>query len=201
MNPNIVYTFADNLYINITNRCTCDCVFCVRNKKNNVGSSENLWLDHEPSVEEVIDELKQWDLTPYGQIVFCGYGEPTERLEELLAIARYLKSVTDKPIRINTNGLSDLSYQKDTAAMMEGLIDYVSISMNAGNAEKYLKVTRSQFGIGSFDALIRFAENCTRYVPKVRLTIVDILSPEETQQCQEISERIHVPLLIRPYEA
>lgn len=196
----VIYTFADNLYINLTNRCTCACVFCVRTKKDGVGSADSLWLDHEPSVAEVIGELKKWDLSLYQQIVFCGYGEPTERLDALLEVARYLKSVTDKPIRINTNGLSDLSYQKDTASMLEGLIDYVSISMNAGNAEKYLAVTRSRFGIDSFDALLHFAENCTRYVKKVRLSIVDILLPEEIAQCKAISERIGVPLLIREYE-
>lgn len=196
----VLYTFSDNLYINLTNRCTCACTFCVRNKKDAVGSADSLWLEHEPSAQEVIDELKGWDLSPYHQIVFCGYGEPTERLDVLLKVARYLKSVTATSIRINTNGLSDLSYGKDTAALLEGLIDSVSISMNAGNAENYLQITRSKFGIGSFDALLQFAQNCLKYVPHVRLSIVDILDPEEIETCKAISQRIGVPLLIRRYE-
>lgn len=196
----ILYTLSDNLYINLTNRCTCACTFCVRNKKDAVGSADSLWLEHEPSAQEVMDELSGRDLSSYRQIVFCGYGEPTERLDVLLDVARYLKSVTSVPIRINTNGLSDLSYGKDTAALLEGLIDSVSISMNAGNAEKYLQITRSRFGIDSFDALLRFAQNCLKYVPHVRLSIVDILDPEEIEACKTISKRIGVPLLIRQYE-
>ena len=196
----ILYTLSDNLYINLTNRCTCACTFCVRNKKDAVGSADSLWLEHEPSAQEVMDELSGRDLSSYRQIVFCGYGEPTERLDVLLDVARYLKSVTSVPIRINTNGLSDLSYGKDTAALLESLIDSVSISMNAGNAEKYLQITRSRFGIDSFDALLRFAQNCLKYVPHVRLSIVDILDPEEIEACKTISKRIGVPLLIRQYE-
>lgn len=196
----ILYTLSDNLYINLTNRCTCACTFCVRNKKDAVGSADSLWLEHEPSAQEVMDELSGRDLSSYRQIVFCGYGEPTERLDVLLDVARYLKSVTSVPIRINTNGLSDLSYGKDTAALLESLIDSVSISMNAGNAEKYLQITRSRFGIDSFEALLRFAQNCLKYVPHVRLSIVDILDPEEIEACKTISKRIGVPLLIRQYE-
>lgn len=197
----IVYTFEKNLYINLTNRCTCDCVFCVRNKKDHVGSADTLWLEQEPTAREVIEELKRWNLSDYEQIVFCGYGEPTERLDTLLEVAKYLKSVTDTPVRINTNGLSDLSFQKDTAQMLAGLIDSVSVSMNAGNAEHYLKITRNRFGISSFDAMLQFAQNCKQYVGKVRLSIVDILDPEEIEDCKAISERIGVPLLIRKYEA
>jgi radical SAM enzyme (TIGR04100 family) len=196
----IAYTLDENLYLNITNRCSCNCVFCVRNKKDHVGSADNLWLEREPTVEEVVEELKRWNLSDFGEIVFCGYGEPTERLSDLLEIAKYLKSVTDRPIRINTNGLSDLRYQRDTAQMLEGLIDSVSVSMNAGDAEKYFKITRNEFGISSFDAMLRFARNCKQFVKHVRLSIVDILDPDEIEKCKKISREIEVPLLIRKYD-
>lgn len=196
----IVYTFSDNLYINLTNRCTCACTFCIRTKKDQVGSADTLWLSEEPTIEEIKAALNAYDLSAFEQIVFCGYGEPTERLDVLLETARYLKSVTKTPLRLNTNGLSDLSHGTDTAALLDGLIDSISISMNAADSEKYLALTRSQFGLPSFEAMLRFTENCKQHVAKVRLSIVDLLSPHEIATCKAISERIGVPLLIRPYE-
>lgn len=196
----IVYTFSDNLYINLTNRCTCACTFCIRTKKDQVGSADTLWLPEEPTLEEIKAALNEYDLSAFKQIVFCGYGEPTERLDILLETARYLKSVTQTPLRLNTNGLSDLSHEMDTAALLDGFIDSVSISMNAADPEKYLALTRSRFGLPSFEAMLRFAENCKQHVAEVRLSIVDLLSPEEIATCKAISECIGVPLLIRPYE-
>ena len=161
----ITYPVIQGIYVNMTNRCPCACTFCLRQNAPGVYGSDPLWLEREPTVQEVCDSLDAWDLSKYEEVVFCGYGEPTERLEDLLAVAKYLKGKSDIPIRINTNGLSDLIWGKNTAPMLAGLIDCVSISLNAMDAEEYLRLTRSKFGIGSYDAMLAFTKECTKYVP------------------------------------
>ena len=198
----ITYPVKNGIYINMTNRCTCACTFCLRQNGPGVYGSDSLWLEREPTVEEVCESLEKWDLNSRDEVVFCGYGEPTERLDDLLAVAKWLKAHYTIPIRINTNGLSDLSYGKDTAKMLKGLIDTVSISLNANNPEDYLKLTRSKFGIGSWQAMLDFAAHCTETVPKVVMTVVDqVTTPEEQQEAKAICDRIGAVLRVRPYES
>jgi TatD family-associated radical SAM protein len=163
--------------------------------------SGSLWLEREPSVEEVMEEFSKFDMDKYEEVVFCGFGEPTERLEDLLIVADFVKKHFQKTTRINTNGLSDLMYGKDTAPMFEGLIDIVSISLNTPNRERYLELTRNKFGIESFDAMLKFAENVKKYVKQVVLTTVSTtLSEEEEEECRKICESIGVTYRIRPFE-
>ena len=140
----ITYKVKNGIYVNMTNRCPCACTFCLRQNGPGVFGSDSLWLEHEPSVDEVKASIDSWDLEKYDEVVFCGYGEPTERLPELLEVAAYIRSKSDIKIRINTNGLADLIWNRPTEADLEGLIDTVSISLNANNAEDYLKLTRSK---------------------------------------------------------
>lgn len=197
----ILYEVHDNLYVNMTNRCPCACTFCLRQTKDEMNNSGSLWLEREPSVEEVIAEFDKFDMTKYKELVFCGFGEPTERLEDLLKVAAYAKSKFNILIRVNTNGLSDLIYDKDTSPMFEGLVDTISISLNTPNSEEYLKLTRSKFGIQSHEAMLRFAGNVRKYVPNVVLSTVETtISQEEEQQCREICDRIGVTYRIRPFE-
>lgn len=197
----ITYPVKNNIYVNLTNRCPCACTFCLRQNGEGIFGSDPLWLEREPTVQEVKDSLDTWDLSKYGEVVFCGYGEPTERLEDLLEIAAYIKKKADIPIRINTNGLSDLIHQKQTAPLLKGLIDTVSISLNAQNAEEYLTLTRSKFGIQSYDAMLQFTKACTQYVPHVVMTVVDVVTtPEEQEKCREICESVGATLRIRPFE-
>lgn len=197
----ILYEVHNNLYVNMTNKCPCSCVFCLRQTKDEMNHSGSLWLEREPSVNEVIAEFSGFDMEKYEEVVFCGFGEPTERLEDLLLVAEYVKKTYHKTIRINTNGLSDLMYGKDTAPMFEGKIDIVSISLNTPNKERYLELTRSKFGIGSFDAMLKFAGNVKKYVKEVVLTTVSTtLSAKEEQECRKICESIGVTYRIRPFE-
>ena len=197
----ITYPVNKGLYINMTNRCPCNCTFCLRHNAEGVYGSDSLWLDREPTVQEVCDSVDTWDLTQFDEAVFCGYGEPTERLEELLLVAKYIKAKGDIKIRINTNGLADLIWQKQTAPSLKGLIDTVSISLNTPNQEDYLKVVRPKFGAGSYDAMLRFAKDCTDYVPNVVMTVVDVVtSKEEQEQCRNICENIGARLRVRPFE-
>ena len=159
------------------------------------------WLEREPTVDEVKAEFEKFDIDKYDEIVFCGFGEPTERLDDVLKVCRFIKEKYNKKIRVNTNGLSDLIYGRDTAPMFEGLVDVVSISLNTPDKERYLELTRSKFGIGSFDAMLRFAKNVKRYVGEVILsTVATTLSTEEEKKCAEICAEIGAAYRIRPWE-
>ena len=197
----ITYEGRSSLYINVTNRCPCACVFCLRQNKDHVFESSSLWLDREPTVREICDSIDARDLGKYEEIVFCGYGEPTERLDDLLQVAAHIRAVSDIKIRINTNGLSDLICGERTAPKLKGLIDSVSISLNATNREDYLRLVRPKFGIESYDAMLSFAKDCTAYVPEVVMTVVDVVtSREEQEKSRRICESIGVTLRVRPYE-
>ena len=196
----ITYPVTTGLYVNITNRCPCACTFCIRNKKDHVFESDSLWLEKEPTVQEICDSLDMWDLSEYDEVVFCGFGEPAERLYDLLEVAKYIKSKSDIRIRINTNGLADLIWKKSTAPKLKGLIDAVSISLNATNKEDYLEVVRPKFGIESFDAMLQFTKDCTEYVPSVMMTVVDVVTTKEEQEkCREICESVGAIFRVRPY--
>ena len=198
----ITYPVNKGLYINMTNRCPCACTFCLRHNAEGVYGSDSLWLEREPTVQEVCDSVDTWDLTQFEEVVFCGYGEPTERLEDLLLVAKHIKSKGNIKIRINTNGLADLIWQKQTAPQLEGLIDTVSISLNTPNKEDYLKVVRPKFGVESYDAMLHFAKDCTAHVPNVVMTVVDVVtSKEEQEQCRKICENIGARLRVRPFES
>lgn len=197
----ILYEVYDNLYVNLTNKCPCACTFCLRQTRDEMNHSGSLWLEREPGVEEVKAEFDKFDMQKYQEVVFCGFGEPTERLEDLLEIAAFVKEKFNKQIRINTNGLSDLIWQKDTAPMYKGLVDTVSISLNTPNKERYYELTRSKFGIDSYDAMLNFAGNVSKYVPHVVLsTVATTLTEEEEKQCAQICKKLGVTYRIRPWE-
>lgn len=198
----IVYDVHDGLYINLTNRCPCACTFCLRQTMDTVGKSGGLWLEHEPSIEEVKQAIDGVDLHRYAEVVFCGFGEPTERLDTLLEAAAYIKQVCpDKKIRINTNGLGDLVNGEPIAPKLRGLIDVVSVSLNTPNAQEYLKLTRSKFGEQSFDAMLAFAKSAGEQGIEVVMTTVDTtISHKEEKQCQAICDRIGARYRIRPWE-
>lgn len=196
----IAYPVSTGLYVNMTNRCPCACTFCIRNHKDHVFESDTLWLDREPTVQEICESLDTWNLEEFEEIVFCGFGEPTVRLYDLLDVARYIKSKSDIKIRINTNGLADLIWNKSTASELNGLIDTVSISLNATNKQDYLEIVRPKFGIESFDAMLKFTKDCTQYVSSVIMTVVDVVTTKEEQEkCKEICESVGAVFRVRPY--
>ena len=198
----VTYKGRNAVYVNITNKCPCACVFCLRHNKDSVFDAGSLWLEREPTVKEICDSIDAWDLEKYDEVVFCGYGEPTERLDVLLQVAAHIKAKGKTKIRINTNGLSDLIHGEKTAHKLKGLIDTVSISLNATNKEEYLKIVRPKFGIGSYDAMLSFAKDCTQYIPQVLMTVVDVVtSKEEQEKSKQICESIGATFHVRPYEA
>ena len=197
----ILYEYHNNLYINLTNRCSSACTFCLRQTREEMDNSGSLWLDHEPSYEEVIEEFKNFDVEKYNEIIFCGFGEPTERIDVLLQVAKYIKDNFHKNIRLNTNGQGNLINNRDIVPELKGLIDCISISLNNPDPEKYQEIVRSIFGVKSFEAMLEFAKEAKNYVPKVILSTVDTtITKEEEAKCQKICDEIGVTYRIREFE-
>lgn len=197
----ILYKVHNNLYVNLTNKCPCACTFCLRQTRDHMEDSGVLWLEKEPTVDEVIADFANFNMDDYDEVVFCGFGEPTERIDVLLEVAAYVKKTYNKPTRINTNGLGNLVNGRDITPELKGLIDTVSISLNTPNKERYYELTRSKFGIGSFDAIIDFAKEAVKYVPHVVMTTVaTTITKEEEAECQRICDSIGVKYRIRPFE-
>ena len=195
----IFYEFGGKLYANITNQCPCACEFCIRKNSDSVGNNDSLWLEHEPDYEEIISAFDSFDKTGMEELVFCGYGEPMMRAELLLQIADYVKKTTDMKIRINTNGLVALMDPSFDIASLKWKIDSVSISLNASDPGKYLRITHPKYGLPSYNAMLNFAIAVKEYVPDVTLTIVDCgLGEEEIEQCRiRAKEDCGLPLRIR----
>lgn len=197
----ILYKVHNNLYVNLTNKCPCACTFCLRQTRDHMEDSGVLWLEKEPTVDEVIADFANFNMDDYDEVVFCGFGEPTERIDVLLEVAAYVKKTYNKPTRINTNGLGNLVNGRDITPELKGLIDTVSISLNTPNKERYYELTRSKFGIGSFDAMIDFAREAVKYVPHVVMTTVaTTITKEEEAECQRICDNIGVKYRIRPFD-
>lgn len=196
----ILYEVGNNLYVNITNKCPCACTFCIRKNGDGAYGSDSLWLDHEPSEAEIIAEFEKRNLNDYNEIVFCGYGEPLQRADLLVKICKYLKEKNSPPIRINTNGLADLINKKSVAPMLKDCVDIVSISLNAGTEKGYYDVTRPSFKTGAYDAMLRFAEDCKKYVPNIMFTVVDVISPEEIELARQRAESMNIKFRVRKYD-
>lgn len=199
---NISYEIGDKLYLNITNKCPCNCTFCIRNNGDGAYGSDPLWLEHQPTIEEITNDLKNRKLDNYEEIIFCGYGEPTTEFELLKETAKYIRSVTKTPIRLNTNGLGDLINKRDICPEFKGLVDTISISLNASDEKAYDEVTRPSFkGVNCFEEMLSFAQRVEKFVPNVMLTVVDIIGEEEIAKSQAVADRIGIKLRVRPYES
>lgn len=200
----ITYQVRSAIYVNLTNRCPCACTFCLRSNGPGVYGSGPLWLEREPTVEEAIATLPQWDFKAFPELVFCGYGEPTERLDAILAISRYMREHYPwVKIRVNTNGLSDLIAGEPTVERFKGLIDVFSISLNTPDPEEYLAVCRPKFGAAAYPAMLAFAEEARRAGIEVVMTVVDepVTSKAKQAECRAICDRLGVKLRVRPFEA
>ena len=200
----ITYQVKQSVYVNLTNRCPCACRFCLRNNGSGVFGSGPLWLEREPTLDEVTASLDGWDYTRFREVVFCGYGEPTERLDVLLAAAAHLKRRDAAlRVRVNTNGLSDLVNGKPTAPLFAGKVDCLSISLNTDNADEYLDLCRPRFGAAAYPALLKFTKEAATVVPEVVMTVVGepVTSLEKQARCRALAEGLGARLRVRQYEA
>ena len=200
----ITYQVKQSVYVNLTNRCPCACRFCLRNNGSGVFGSGPLWLEREPTLDEVTASLDGWDYARFREVVFCGYGEPTERLDVLLAAAAHLKRRDAAlRVRVNTNGLSDLVNGKSTAPLFAGKVDCLSISLNTDNADEYLDLCRPRFGAAAYPALLKFTKEAAAVVPEVVMTVVGepVTSLEKQARCRALAEGLGARLRVRQYEA
>ncbi len=197
----IFYKFEGKMYINITNGCPCDCVFCIRKNGDSIEDNDSLWLEHEPSFEEIKAAFDAFDKDGITEAVFCGYGEPTVRVEMLLKTAEYIKANSKMSIRVNTNGLLRLmpKFEKFDLNRFKGLVDSVSVSLNAPNAKRYNEVTQPSYGERAFDEMLAFSTEMKNVCSKVMFTVVDVISHEEIEECRVLAGNLGIPLRVRHY--
>ena len=189
-----VYELNGNLYINLTNRCSNDCRFCVRNGKATY-YGHKLWLTEEPSVEKIIKLIGH---KKCGEVVFCGFGEPTFRVKEIVEIATKLKEKGYK-IRLNTNGHGNLINGEDITPRFKGIIDKVNVSLNECNADDYFNLCRPVFGEDAFEGLLDFAKKCKEQGIETNLSVVDCIGEKKIAKCKKLAKEIGVELRVRSY--
>jgi len=194
----IFYKLENKLYINITNACPCACVFCIRNQTDSVGDAKSLWLTHEPTTYEIKQSFDmQQDLDHIDEIVFCGYGEPMMRANDIIDITSYIKTKTNLPIRMNTNGLIKLIDPSFEISKLK-IIDSISVSLNADDAEEYYRLVNPSFGLSSFNALIDFIKEASNFTA-ITLTVLEDLAPHRIENCRKLAHKLGLPLRVRTY--
>ena len=194
-----VYVLEGKIYLNLTNKCSNGCDFCVRNERASYYGNY-LWLQKgEPTAAQVIAQINGLgDLTRFKEAVFCGFGEPTYRMDVLCEVADFLHE-KGLSVRLNTNGQGNLINKRDIIPELVGKIDLVNVSLNASCYEKYQKICRSMFREAGFDGMVEFAKNCKRQGVAVRFSIVDCIGEEEVEACKRLAQSVNVPLYIRNY--
>lgn len=194
----IFYKFEGKMYINLTNGCPCKCVFCIRDNGDSISGSDSLWLEHEPSFEEIAAAFDAFDKSGISEAVFCGYGEPMVRADMVVRTAEYIRERSDMKLRLNTNGLVKLIHRDFDINRLKGLIDSVSISLNAPNAARYNEVTRPSFGERAYEVMLDFAAEM-KGICHTAFTVVDIITPGEIEECRAIADKMGIPLRVRAY--
>lgn len=196
------YILEDNLYINLTNLCTNDCIFCIRSLSDAVAGS-NLNLSSEKiKAEDVIAQIKEKISPSIKEVVFCGYGEPLIKLDLIVEIAKFLKETYPQyPTRINTNGQANVIHKKNVVEDLKGLIDKVSISLNSDNAKQYQELSKSKFGESVYEEVKTFAKLCQEAGIDTSLSIVtgyqgNIINVEN---CEKIAKDLGVKLRVREW--
>jgi len=197
----ITYDYFGSLYINLTNRCDCRCIFCIRDQ--DASALGGLWLREEPAREDVLEDILAQDLSQYAEIVFCGYGEPTCRVDDMFWICDRLREAGRAdlpPIRLNTNGHGCLINHRDIVPEMAGRLDAVSVSLNASNSQEYLRLTRPGMGERGWTAMLDFVKRAGQYVPRVMVTVVDYdQTREEIAAAGRLADQLGVGFRVRPF--
>jgi TatD family-associated radical SAM protein len=176
------------------------CAFCLRNNGDGVGEADSLWLEREPTRMEIWEDIQRRELGEFRELVFCGYGEPTYRLHDILWVCDRVREISPISIRMDTNGHGSLIWGKDITPLFAGRFDTVSISLNAPDKETYNARCEPDFDDG-YEAMLQFTRDVRKYVPRVVMTVVDCVAPEEIEQCRQICEEIGAQYRIREYEA
>ncbi len=191
----IAYKIRESLYLNITNRCTSKCVFCVRFTTDFV-KGHNLRLDHEPSVEELKDAIG--DPLRFKEVVFCGYGEPLLRLDAVKSIAAWVKQQGGR-VRINTNGHGNLIHKRNILPELQGLVDVVSVSLDAQDEEVYKRLCKPAFD-NAYQEVINFIREAKLCIPDVQATVV-AAEGVDIDKCGLLTDELGVKLRVRTLDS
>lgn len=195
--PKIAYRIRNSLYLNITNQCTLACTFCPKFDDWMV-KGHCLELDHEPTEAEILDAVG--DPSRYQEIVFCGFGEPTLRLELLLSLARTFKEKGAKHIRLDTEGLGNLVNDRNIIPDLAQVLDSISVSLNAPDPKTYARLCPSRYGEAAYTAVVDFIKESKQYIPNVTATVVG-LPNLDSEACRKIAEEeLGVKFRLRPYD-
>jgi cyclic pyranopterin phosphate synthase len=198
-NQTTVYWLDKTLYLNITNKCSNNCYFCFRKFKKGI-KEFNLKLEKEPTKTEVIEELRQViNRKNWKEIVFCGFGEPIERLNLVLQLTRYIKGKYLKPVRVDTNGQGYLLNKGIDVAqqLKDARVDKVRVSLNAHNKETYNEVCKPTSD-GAYESILEFIKKAKQAGLETEVTAVTIPEVSITQ-IKELAERLGVKFATREY--
>ena len=190
----IAYTIRNSLYLNITNRCTNRCTFCAKFRDFTV-KGHQLCLEREPDFEEVIAAIG--DPEKFDEVVFCGYGEPLLRLDLVKQVADWLKK-KGKTVRINSDGQANLVHERNILPELAGLVDAISVSLNAGDAATYQEHCQSDFGEPGYEAVKQFLVDAKEHIPSVTATAV-ALPGLDVEACRAVAGELGVDFRLREY--
>lgn len=193
----IFYELYGNLYLNLTNRCMNACEFCIRDYDEGIDKNTDLWIEREPTLDEIITDLKRFDVKKYPEVVLCGYGEPLIKIDEAVGICKFIKENYNVKIRVNTNGLASWFHNKNVAKELSGLVDIVSISLNHKDKKGYNELCHPDCGEDAFDEILDFTREAKKYIPRIIMTVVDVISPEDIKECQKIAESLGAEFRVR----
>lgn len=191
----ITYQIGNGIYINLTNKCSNDCTFCERNRISGV-EGYYLWLQSEPTAEQIIESIKQYPLQQFEQVIFCGFGEPTYKWDVIKLVANFAHSI-GKSTRLNTNGQGNLINGFDITDEIANYIDQVNISLNNGNSKRYDEVSRSIYGEKAFEELQNFGAKCLAKGVDTTFSVVDCIPKEEIEEARNIAMAIGAKFRVR----
>jgi len=193
--PTIAYKIRNTLYLNITNRCSNNCTFCI--KFNTRTFDENdLFLDVEPSFHEIMAAIAAFN--EFDEIVFCGYGESLIRLDIVKQVAEAIKQHYSVPVRINTDGQANLVHGRNIIPELAGVVDCLSVSLNAPDAETYVRLCHSPFGTAGFKAVCDFIRLAAAEMPEVIASVVHVPSLD-VDACKALALSLGASFRVRPY--
>ncbi len=191
----IAYKILNSLYLNITNRCSNSCIFCPKFKEYKLYGND-LFLKSEPSFEDVMEAIGE--PTGIDEIVFCGFGESLLRLDLLVRIAKELKRRYSYRIRINTDGQANLVYGRNIIPDLVGLVDCISVSLNAPDASTYNRLCNTPFGEDGFRAVCDFIRDAKKQIPCVIASVVNVPGVN-VKACRRLVESLGASFRVRDF--